>query len=236
MSRSTISTFKLDEKGVMHIIPNDFRKGCRTVSDNPTVTREPTKEECLAIIEGNYRYSDGMNLSGIPLSLEIFARAYLALMDSREQSQRFLDFVAQQAEWSQATFGTDLERGPIGPLKHLAKEVQEALANINDEMEYVDCFFLTLDAARRKGMTAKRLLDLSFKKLEINKKRKWNKPTSDDPVEHDRTSEDSREQAIAEAVAAERERCARSAEVYGRDVLAARLFALRIAAKIRSGK
>lgn len=102
---------------------------------------------------------------------------------------RFLQFVDAQADWSQATFGLDSERGPIGPLKHLAKEVQEALANIDDEMEYVDCFFLVLDAARRKGMTPNRLLDLAFEKLEINKRRKWNRPTSDDPVEHDRSAE-----------------------------------------------
>lgn len=103
---------------------------------------------------------------------------------------QFLDFAAKQAEWSQATFGSDEERGPIGPLKHLAKEVQEALANIQDEMEYVDCFFLVLDASRRAKIPASKLLELAFVKLEINKKRKWNKPTSDNPIEHDRSVDD----------------------------------------------
>lgn len=101
----------------------------------------------------------------------------------------FLEFAEAQAEWSQATFGTDAERGPIGPLKHLAKEVQEALANIEDPMEYVDCFFLVLDASRRAKIPANRLLELAFEKLEINKARKWSKPTSDDPIEHDRSGE-----------------------------------------------
>lgn len=105
--------------------------------------------------------------------------------------EHFLEFCEAQAEWSQATFGSDAERGPIGPLKHLAKEVQEALANIDDPMEYVDCFFLVLDASRRAKIPANRLLELAFEKLEINKRRKWNKPTSDDPVEHDRSAEQS---------------------------------------------
>lgn len=117
---------------------------------------------------------------------------FLEREDYREQlaqAIKFSEFCTAQAEWSQATFGTDAERGPVGPLKHLAKEVQEALANIEDEMEYVDCFFLVLDASRRAKIPAHRLLDLSFEKLEINKARKWNKPTSDDPVEHDRTKD-----------------------------------------------
>lgn len=35
----------------------------------------------------------------------------------------FNQFWKDQAIWSQATFGTDEERGPVGPLKHLALEV-----------------------------------------------------------------------------------------------------------------
>src|SRR5688500_7375797 len=54
-----------------------------------------------------------------------------------------------QAEWSQATFGSDDERGPIGALKHLAKEAVEAQAAPDDEEEYADCLLLILDAARR---------------------------------------------------------------------------------------
>lgn len=32
-------------------------------------------------------------------------------------------FWERQAEWSEKTFGNDTERGPVGPLKHLALEV-----------------------------------------------------------------------------------------------------------------
>ena len=38
---------------------------------------------------------------------------------------RFLEFAKAQAEWSQATFGLDSERGPVGPLKHLAIRQRE---------------------------------------------------------------------------------------------------------------
>lgn len=105
-----------------------------------------------------------------------------------ELSERFWD---EQAEWSQATFGTDQERGPIGPLKHLAKEVQEALAEIEQNgdhadivMELADCQFLIFDAARRYGITHGTLFATCFSKLEINKKREWNVSVKDQPCEH----------------------------------------------------
>jgi hypothetical protein len=99
-------------------------------------------------------------------------------------------FWIKHAEWSQATFGLDAERGPAGPLKHLAKEVSEALDHPRDLMEYVDCVFLAFDATRRAGFTYDELASALWTKLEINKSRKWPKPThSDEPVEHDRTGE-----------------------------------------------
>lgn len=95
--------------------------------------------------------------------------------------QRFWN---DQAAWSQNTFGLDSERGPIGPLKHLLKEVQEVIDNSDDDFEYADCLFLLFDAARRKGMTLQTLIETCETKLEINKMRKWSKPTDDNPVEH----------------------------------------------------
>ncbi len=113
-------------------------------------------------------------------------------------------FWNEQAKWSQETFGADSKRGPKGPLKHLAKEVQEALvehasleaailmldtrsASLSKQRldsELVDCLFLVFDAARRSGMSYGELVQGAFEKLEINRNRKWNKPTSDEPVEH----------------------------------------------------
>jgi hypothetical protein len=88
-----------------------------------------------------------------------------------------------QSEWSQATFGTDSERGPLGALKHLEKEAREAQDSC-DWVEIADCQFLVFDAARRAGMSLDVLMKVCEEKLAINKARKWNKPTSDEPVEH----------------------------------------------------
>lgn len=94
------------------------------------------------------------------------------------------EFWTAQAAWSQATFGSDSERGPIGPLLHLAKEVQEAIANPSDLEEFADLQFLIFDSARRAGFTYEQLLDACWKKLEKNKTRKWGPATKDGPVEH----------------------------------------------------
>jgi len=96
------------------------------------------------------------------------------------RAQRLWDALA---EWSQTTFGTDAERGAIGPLKHLEKEAREAQEAL-DPVEIADCLFLVFDAARRRGLTLDQLLDAAEWKLEVNKMRKWNKPTSVEPVEH----------------------------------------------------
>ena len=95
------------------------------------------------------------------------------------------EFWKQHSEWSQATFGLDSERGPIGPLKHLAKEAVEAQEDTTDIEEFADCLFLICDATRRAGFTWDQLISAAFKKLEKNKSRTWQKPVnSDEPVEH----------------------------------------------------
>jgi len=108
------------------------------------------------------------------------------------QGDRMRAFWNAQAEWSQATFGLDSERGPIGPLKHLAKEVQECLSEPYNAEEKVDCQFLVIDAQRRAGVTYDEHMDACFVKLAINKiERKWNKPGNDDePIEHVRAPQE----------------------------------------------
>lgn len=105
-------------------------------------------------------------------------------------------FFCSQMEWSRKVFGRDpgtyypgteeakLERGPIGPLKHLAKEVQETLDKPNDLVEYADMMHLLFDACRRAGYSYDELVAACHAKLAKNKRRKWPKPTSDEPVEH----------------------------------------------------
>lgn len=94
-------------------------------------------------------------------------------------------FWAAHSQWSQATFGSDVDRGPTGPLKHLAKEVDEVLAHPKDASEYADLILLSFDAARRSGLTHEQLVAACWAKLEVNKARKWATPTKgDEAVEH----------------------------------------------------
>lgn len=105
------------------------------------------------------------------------------------------DLADDQSEWSQATFGTDAERGPIGAIKHLRLETDEAIESLranehrrnNDtDEEFADMMLLLLDAARRYGLTPMELLRVSHRKLQVNKSRKWPKPTdAETPVEHE---------------------------------------------------
>ncbi len=90
-----------------------------------------------------------------------------------------------QRQWSEATFGSDDERGPVGALRHLRREAKEAIDNPHDAEEYADCFLLIVDAARRAGFSIGELLHAAQLKLEINKGREWPEPGEDgQPVEH----------------------------------------------------
>lgn len=94
------------------------------------------------------------------------------------------EFWDQHAIWSQATFGSDQERGPSGPLKHLSKEVEEALSDPTDREEYADMLFLVFDSCRRAGFTYDDLLEAVNAKFIVNKGRKWGKASLTEPVEH----------------------------------------------------
>lgn len=86
-------------------------------------------------------------------------------------------------EWSRKTFGSDQERGPIGPLKHLKLEADEAIQS-NERDEYADCLLLILDAARRAGFTYDYLIDVTLQKLAVCRERTYPKPASDEPAHH----------------------------------------------------
>ena len=105
--------------------------------------------------------------------------------DNNTTLGELLSSLAQdQSEWSQATFGTDQERGPLGALRHLEKEAVETQAAPNDIEEYADCFLLILDAARRAGISPLQLIESAQRKMVINRQRTWPRPIDDQPVEH----------------------------------------------------
>lgn len=122
-------------------------------------------------------------------------------MNARIVGNELLALFVDQSEWSQATFGTDAERGPIGALKHLAKEAAEAeeaeyklriLTGTSEEAnqrakaleERADCLLLLLDANRRGGSSVLDLILAAQAKMKVNRTRTYPKPTSDVPSEH----------------------------------------------------
>lgn len=112
---------------------------------------------------------------------------------------------ADQSEWSQATFGTDAERGPIGGLKHLRLEADEAIdaaerlkeakeqpqfnlsvaeTHLELQQEMADCLILLLDASRRAGISPLDLVIAGAAKMVKNRLRTYPRPTSDAPSQH----------------------------------------------------
>lgn len=85
------------------------------------------------------------------------------------------------AEWSQATFGNV---GPVGPLKHLSKEAQEAAEQPGDLSEWADMQFLLWDAQRRAGITDDQITQAMIDKLAVNKQRSWPEPKDREPRLH----------------------------------------------------
>ncbi|CAB5220201.1 Domain of unknown function DUF550 [uncultured Caudovirales phage] len=92
--------------------------------------------------------------------------------------------------WSDATFGSPQERGPVGALKHLAKEALEAAADPTDITEFVDCLFLLWDGVHRAGFTMEQVIEAGFRKLQVLHTRTYDRATPpDQPAEHDRSGE-----------------------------------------------
>lgn len=103
------------------------------------------------------------------------------------------NFWRARSAWSAATFGAMNVRGPIGPLRHLEKEVKEALAKPEDLEEYADLLFLVFDATERAGFSYHDLVLACWRKLEKNRARKWSTLTDDAPVEHIREEDPDRD-------------------------------------------
>lgn len=114
--------------------------------------------------------------------------ALAALSNGEQPEVTFAALCADQAKWSNAMFGDESVKGPIGPIKHLKKECDEVLAKPDDRGEYADLFLLTLDAHRRAGMSPQQIIDNASAKLQIVKTRTYiadpNNP--DQAVEHER--------------------------------------------------
>lgn len=85
------------------------------------------------------------------------------------------------AAWSAETFGAV---GPVGALRHLAKEAIEAAENPGDLSEWADLQFLLWDAQRRAGVTDEQLLRAGIAKLAKLRRREWPAAVEGQPCEH----------------------------------------------------
>ena len=91
---------------------------------------------------------------------------------------KFSKFMEDRKKFSWETFGPPSERDCTYPLLKLQDEVKELLENPDDPMEWADCFLLLIDAAQRKGHSMDDILEFCIQKLEINKKRTWQKQSN----------------------------------------------------------
>lgn len=95
--------------------------------------------------------------------------------------EKIMDYRTEHVAWSDEAFGPPSIRGPIGPLQHLKKECDEAIAKPTDIKEYADILNLALDAARRAGFTLEQLVTAAHEKVKENKTRKWPALYEQDP-------------------------------------------------------
>jgi hypothetical protein len=78
-----------------------------------------------------------------------------------------ITLAAEHAAWSQATFGSDAERGAEGPLRHLLLEADEVAANPGDISEHADVGLLWLDASRRAKHPLPDLLTAAYRRTPV---------------------------------------------------------------------
>lgn len=88
--------------------------------------------------------------------------------------------------WSCETFGDETVRGPIGPLKHLKKECDEAIADPTDITEYADLLILVIDASWRAGFSLGDLRRGTLAKIEVLKTREYARVPEGEISEHNR--------------------------------------------------
>jgi hypothetical protein len=88
-------------------------------------------------------------------------------------------------QWSEKTFGTIEQRGPIGALNHIQKEAKEAIEeyelsgsnsivkNHKYRVELADILLCLNDAIWRSGFTFQEIIEAAQEKLYINMEREW---------------------------------------------------------------
>lgn len=89
-----------------------------------------------------------------------------------EQHDGLADFISEQNEFSQSTFGPGARTK--GVIEHIRKELAEVENDPADVFEWVDIAILAIDGAlRNTGCTPQQVADALRAKLKKNKMREW---------------------------------------------------------------
>lgn len=76
------------------------------------------------------------------------------------------------------------DASPRSKALHLSEEAKEAADNPSDISEWADCMILLSDGARKSGFSMDDLYQAVLRKMEINKKRKWDAGDKDGIIRH----------------------------------------------------
>ena len=118
----------------------------------------------------------------------------------------FADYFSAQGAWAQETFGTE-RTGPV--LAHVRKELAEIEADPDSIEEWCDAIALILNGARCRGFTVSGIMAELWRKLSINRQRKW-------AVTPEGTMEHVREPAPSSPPAAPAEAVCQTCDGFGR--------------------
>lgn len=151
---------------------------CRAAMLNKAQAQPETKSEMSQ--RANQLLVDTTELSNRITAQTCNTYEQFASMARSEMNPRKLVRI-EHANWSDDTFGNV---GPVGPLKHLAKEAIEAAENPGDLSEWADMQFLLWDAQRRAGYSDEQITKAMVKKLAENKARSWPEPKDGEPRHH----------------------------------------------------
>ncbi|MEP7738554.1 dATP/dGTP pyrophosphohydrolase domain-containing protein [Nocardioides sp. 31GB23] len=103
-----------------------------------------------------------------------------------------IDHIENQRAWSIRTFGPRHKRGPLGPLAHIRKELDEVAAEPHDLEEWVDVMILALDGAWRAGHEPEQIIAAIKAKQAKSEARiwpDWRGVPADQAIEHVRVDQ-----------------------------------------------
>lgn len=155
-----------------------------------TITREFTKEQLIERAKkkiATMRFCIAQSAyesvrESLEIELHLAEIALTSLEAEKGASLQLRNLIRQRhAEWSEKTFGNV---GPVGPLKHLSKEAQEAAVEPDDLSEWADMQFLLWDAQRRAGISDGEITAAMEEKLKVNMARQWPGPKDGEPRLH----------------------------------------------------